>query len=320
MGKKKKIFILAITAMLVMGGCEKTSVANVPEDFVQMLSRSELMVFVATEKNRYEEVYTAEIWAVEIDGEGKTFGESLLEQIKTYALDLHIILAMAQEYEVVLDTAEKEQLRRLAEDYYSKLSEPDKAYTGASKEDVLSLFQQYHLANKTVKALTAEADIEISDTEAKVIEVNRMELADAETAAQAHEQLMAEGADFHALARANSGLETAGQKLVWGEWEPELEAAAFSLKTGEVSQVIAAGGKYYLIQCVNDYDEQATLERKKTLSLARRDQAFREKYDAFLLLHPREAPPESWDGISFETEADTKTTNFFALYRTYFPD
>ncbi|MDO4330857.1 MAG: peptidyl-prolyl cis-trans isomerase [Lachnospiraceae bacterium] len=311
---------LVLFLSLILAGCGQRTSSSLSEAKGRTLEQPELMVIVATERNRYEQIYTDQIWNVAVDAAGTTFQDYLLEQIKLFVTDLQVIGAMAEEYGISLDSGEKEQLRRLSQDYYSQLSEGDKAYMGAAQGDVLELYEKYHLASKTVTELTKNADLEISDSEAKVIEIQKIVLEDAQTAQSVWEQVTAEGADFAAVAESVSAEETVQEKLGRGEDGTGVEEAAFSLEKDAISPVIESDGKYYILKCINDYDQDATLQRKEELSLLRKDKAFRSVYDSFLAEHPVTVPEEIWQGISCETEADTSTTNFFELYKEYFPE
>lgn len=317
---RMQVLAWLLAAVLALAGCGQRTSAKSDEGKEQPLERPELMVIVATERNRYEQIYTDEIWKVAVDEDGTTFQEYLLEQIKLFVTDLQVIGAMAQEYGIALDSGEKEQLRRLSQDYYSQLSEGDKAYMGAAQEDVLELYQKYHLASRTVAELTKDADLEISDSEAKVIEIQQIVLEEEQTARDVLEQVTAEGADFAAVAKAVSTEDEIQRKLGRGEDGTQLEEAAFRLEQDEISPVIESGGKYYILKCVNAYDQEATLQRKEELSLLRKDKAFRAVYDSFLAEHPVAVSEQLWQDISCETEEDTSTTNFFELYKEYFPE
>lgn len=300
-------------------GCKNRGGESQEKERSLSMKREELMLIVATERNRYEQIYTGQIWGATVSEDGKSFQEYLLEQIRLFSDDLLVIGAMADQYGITLDGGEKEQLRRLSQDYYSQLSPGDKAYTGASEEDVLNLYQSYCLASKTVTELTKDADLEISDNEAKVIDLLQIVLEDRETAWEVWTLACEEGADFGAVAKAHSAESQTEVKLGRGQAEKALEEAAFSLASGEVSQVIEEGGRYYILKCLSDYDQEATLKRKEELSLLRKDKAFRAVYDQFLAENPLSISHEVWQDIRCDTGKDSTTTNFFELYKAYFP-
>ena len=43
-----------------------------------------------------------------------------------------------------------------------------------------------------------------------------------------------------------------------GEMEKNFEEAAYNLASGEVSDVVEAGGRYYIIKCVSDNEKTKT--------------------------------------------------------------
>ncbi len=199
-----RLWCLVLIMVLLAAGCKARPPVTVKKEIGVTLRRPEIMLVVATERNRYEQIYTSQIWDIAVVEDGTTFQEYLLEQIKQFMVDLKRIGAMAQEYGITLDNGEMEQLRRLAQDYYSQLTEADKAYTGAGSDDVLNLYQEYYLACKTVDVLTKNADLEISDNEAKVVEVSQIVLDNEFNAREVWQAVRSEGADFDAIARANS--------------------------------------------------------------------------------------------------------------------
>ncbi len=278
------------------------------------------MLVVATERNRYEQIYTSQIWDIAVVEDGTTFQEYLLEQIKQFMVDLKRIGAMAQEYGITLDNGEMEQLRRLAQDYYSQLTEADKAYTGAGSDDVLNLYQEYYLACKTVDVLTKNADLEISDNEAKVVEVSQIVLDNEFNAREVWQAVRSEGADFDAIARANSTEEQIRREIVRGELSAGMEEAVFAMNQGEISEIMEDNGRFYLFYCHNPYDQEATLARKEEMMLLRKDSVFHEYYDAFLEDNLVTVSGRVWQDVSFVTQENTTTTNLFELYQEYFPD
>lgn len=308
------------TVLCLVTGCERSAPEGAGQELELGFDRAELMLLVATERNRYEQVYTDQIWDAVVSENGTTFQDHLLDQIQIFATDIQVIVAMAQEMQITLDNNEKELLRRLSQDYYSRLSEGDKAYTGAGEEDVQGMYEEYHLACKTVKALTEDAGLEISDSEARVIDIQQIVLQDEATARSVLEQVRAEGADFALIAQTNSTAGEIDRQLEKGMERSKVEEAAFILSTGEISPVIEENGRYHIIKCVSDYDQEATIKRKEELSRLRKDAALKEAYDAFLEEHPLAMSDEIWLGISCKTREDTTTTNFFELYKEYFPD
>ena len=71
-----------------------------------------------------------------------------------------------------------------------------------------------------------------------------------------------------------------------GQETENYEEAAFALEEGQISAPVESEGKYYIIKCIDSYNEEETAKRKSELSLARKDQAFRSIYDEFRKQNP----------------------------------
>lgn len=273
------------------------------------------MILIATEKNRYRNVYTDQIWQVQVDKDGTTFQTYLLGEVKNFLKELKTMNLLADEKEIGLSTQEKEQLSELARQYYDSLTPEDLAYMGVEESDVYTMYEQYHRANKLVDELTRDVNLEISDSEAKIIAVEEIKVSDEARAQEAYAQATAEGADFASVAKAYSEDSQIQKQVGRSERQKGYEDVVFNLAVGEVSPVIQDEGAYYIVRCVNDYDEEATLERKKQLSLYRKNQAFRQIYDAFAAEHEVEIQGSIWDEVSFNADDKSTAAGFFELYQ-----
>ncbi len=321
MNTGKKVLILLLGVSAAVTGCAGSAAEESGTRIIEGFSRPEAMLLVATERNRYEQIYTDQIWNVTMPEDGESFEEFLLKQVQQFAEDLKVVGAMAEEYGIELDSSEKEQVRRLAQDYYSQLTAADVAYTGAVEEDAYQLYLDYALADKTISELTQDAAVEISDSQAKVIEIQQIILEDRETADQVLALVQEDGADFAAIAEEYGMQDEVRISLGRGSGDAAVEEAAFSLEEGQISSVLQAGdGNYYILRCVNAYDQEATASRKAEMLLVQKDDAFRQIYDAFLTEHPMEVDDTVWDRVTCVTDEETTTTNFFTLYAEYFPD
>lgn len=317
-GIAKRVFAAALTAVLLTGCGKGLPIASEAAE-TKAYTKGQSMIIVATERNRYQSVYTSQIWGVELP-DGGTFESYLLGQVKEFLEEMKMMTMLADEKEIIVTSAEKEELRKLSETYYASLTEEDLAYTGASEDDVRTMYEEYFLSNKVVEELTKDMDLEISDSEAKVIIVKEIVMSDETTAAEVLNQVNAEGADFDAIARSYSEEAETERQLGRGESSGPVEEAAFALTTGEISGVVEDNGLYYIVKCVSDYDEDATQARKDSLYQKRKKDAFDQIYDQFKAENSITFSDDIWGDISFSISDKTTTTNFFELYRQYFPD
>ncbi len=277
-------------------------------------SDAQTMLIIATEANRYRRVYTDQIWEVPVGEDGTAFQTYLLGEIRTFLRELKTMNLLAEESELKLTAQEREQLRELSDQFYGSLTREDLAYTGVSEDDVYAMYEDYHIANRLVDELTKDVNLEISDSEAKVITVQEIVVSDGDTAQSICDSAAA-GEDFSSLARSYSEEGTGEISVGRSERSAAYEDAVFCLTDGQVSQPFWDNGKCYVVKCVEDYDEEATQERKEKLAVQRKDQAFRRIYDAFVAEHPVEISGSIWDTVSLRENQGSTTTDFFELYQ-----
>ena len=277
---------------------------------------AQAMLIITTEANRYRTVYTDQIWQVQV-GEEESFRLYLLEQIRTFLKEVKTMNLLADERGIQLTGQEKEQLRQLSSEFYQSLTEADRECIGASEEDVYAMYEAYHRANRLVDEVTKNVDLEISDSEARVMKIQELCLETEESAQEAFQQLSEEGTNFSSVARAIREEGYKEESVGRGERSAAYEAAVFSLEDGQLSQPFADGDSWYLVKCVDSYDEDATLERKERLALQRKNQAFRRIYDTFAGEHPVEIQGSIWENVNLTEMGQSTTVDFFERYQEY---
>ena len=277
---------------------------------------AQAMLIITTEANRYRTVYTDQIWQVQV-GEEESFQLYLLEQIRTFLKEVKTMNLLADERGIQLTGEEKEQLRQLSSEFYQSLTEADRACIGASEEDVYAMYEAYHRANRLVDEVTKNVDLEISDSEARVMKIQELCLETEESAQEAFQQLSEEGTNFSSVARAIREEGYKEESVGRGERSAAYETAVFSLEDGQLSQPFADGDSWYLVKCVDSYDEDATLERKERLALQRKNQAFRRIYDTFAGEHPVEIQGSIWENVDLTEMGQSTTVDFFERYQEY---
>lgn len=321
MGNRKKWFrgflVTAVLTAVLLVGCKREVpiASNVPENIDY--TKAQAMLVVATERNRYEKMYTDAIWQVALE-DGRTFEDYLLEQIRVFLRDLKTMNMLADSRDISLSNGEKDRIRRIAEAYYSGLSEEDIRYMGITSDDVTFMYQQYYRANKVVGELTKDVNLEVSDSDAKVISVRQLVLDDREQAELIRSKAVEEGKELGAAAREVTEAEVVERHMGRGQETEALEEAAFALEAGQISQVVESEGAYYLFQCVSDYEMEATKKRKAQIQEERRAWVFQQIYDQFQEEHQVTFSEEIWSDIHFSEGDLTTTDNFFALYQEEF--
>lgn len=316
MKKKGRQLFTVVVLSIWLGGCAK-EVPSISENLEPVIyTQSQMMVIAITERNKYEQVFTDKIWDAVMEN-GDTFEDYLLDQVKVFLENMKTMTLLAKDKGIVLSSGEQDRVKRLAKNYYSELTREEIEYLGISEEDVLILYQDYYTANKVVEELTKGMDLEVSDSEAKVISIKQIKTEDREKAETAYRKLQ-EGNEFSNVSREVTGVSPEERQIARGEESKAFESEAFALATGEVSSVVESEGFFYIIQCINDYDMEATKERKVQIYKERKNWAFQQIYGQFEMENRISISDEAWSEISFQEGDEVVTANFFSLYQEEF--
>lgn len=276
--------------------------------------KAETMVIVTTERLRYEELYTDKIWDTVVDESGTTFEETLLSQIHDFLKELKTMSRMADEEKVTLSGKERELAKQAAAQYMKELKNAGES-SEIDKDVVESLYEDYWKTEKLVETLTGSVNLEVSDSEAKVITVDEIVLSDKDKADEALKKVQMEGTDFMTVAKGVSEDQEIEKKISRGLRPEAYEKAAYALATGETSDVIEADGKYYILRCVNDYDEAATKVRKEEMVREKRNEVFYETYSEYAAKVYLAKDDSLWKNLSI-TDGERTSADFFEIFET----
>lgn len=175
--------LAAVLALTVFTGCSRKTAATIGSRTVDKeYTRGQMMVIAITERNRYQNIYTSELWSVKADESGNTFEDKLMDQVEQFLIELATTNLMADEQGIELTSQERDALKSLAQEYYRNLSEQDRRFMDVSQDEVYDLYCEYYRADKLVAELTKNENLEVSDAEAKVIGIQQIELDSREEA------------------------------------------------------------------------------------------------------------------------------------------
>lgn len=93
--------------------------------------------------------------------------------------------------------------------------------------------------------------LEISDSEAKVIQVQEIAVSNEAKAQELYAKVANEGADFAATARKESENPDIEVSVGRGERDAVYEEPVFALEAGEISEPFLWQGKWYVVKCVS---------------------------------------------------------------------
>ncbi|MCM1188103.1 MAG: peptidylprolyl isomerase [bacterium] len=301
-------------------------------------TRSELLVYLTNTQNRYESVYGEEVWNVARDG--VTLEDNVKETVLARLAQIKTMCLMADSMSVELEEEEKKLTDQAARDYYGSLNDTEIGLMGVTEETLQKLYAEYALADKVYRYIIQDINPEISDDEARTITVQHillrtwttdgsgarvdygedMKLSVRQKAGEIRRMAAEDGEDFVDLASRYSEDTEITFSFGKGELPIELEEAAFSLETGEISRVIETENGYYIIKCISTFDREQTELNKLEIVEERRREVFGEEYDAFVESLVHQLNTKVWEEISMIHDEDVNTADFFEIYTKYFPD
>lgn len=282
---------------------------------------NEAMVYLKSAQANYESEYGKGIWDVDIKGDGVTFGKMLKDEVIDQITQLKIIRSEALKEGIVLEEDEIAQANAYAKEHYDGLTQEDKEKYYITEELLRQVYTDNLLAEKVFENKTINVDNEVSDYDSKQITVQHIliystdfdsngnkiplsaqEKEDAYNKIQGLLEAAKETDDFYSLAEANTQADkieyTFGRSNPPKEYGDAFVQAAFSLKTGEVSDIITTDYGWHIIYCVSDYNEDATIQVKEDIIETRRYNEFSKIFSEWSKNYDVVINNEAWDAIS----------------------
>ncbi len=284
---------------------------------------NEAMVYLKSVQENYESEYGKDIWNADIFGDGKSFGEHIKGEVLDQITELKIIGESAKEEGISLTEDELAEVKALAQEHFAGLSDADIDRYLITRELLEKVYADNMLAEKAFESLTLNVDTNVSDLEAKQITIQQILIYganvnqsgdivpyDAEERNNAYDKAKAlleqakKTEDFYTLAETNSEAEkieyTFGRGQGPKDYSIAFEQAAFTLKTGEVSDLISTEYGWHILYCVTDFNKDATTQVKETIIGERRTKLFAELYAQWSADYDVVINSEAWAAVSFE--------------------
>lgn len=275
----------------------------------------EAMIYIMDYQRQYEGVYGVEMW--EHDFGGITFEQYVKDTIVDQLASMKAITLLADDYEVSLSDEEQNKVSQAAEEYFDALSGEQTEYMDLKLEDVEDLYRDHVLSGKVYEEITKDVNTEVSDDEARIITVQQIRLDSAETAESVKAQLD-EGRDFASLASTYSLDSQVTYTFGRGEHDSAFEEAAFALENDQTSGIIETEDGYYILKCVNNFDQEATEANKVTMVEKRRDELFGDVYDQLVAETPSQFNNRLWEKVHFADWTGEFPPDFLEIYEQYF--
>jgi len=277
-------------------------------------SVKEARLYLANYRNIYGSAYTLDLWQHD-------FGdESLTDYIKTLTLnDLVSIASMtqlAEEKGIVLTETDEANIEEASVVYYESLTKEERDYLDVTVNDLSEYYRHYALAQKVYQLLTSEINGEVSDDEARVMDVMQIFVSDGAKAVEVQAKLQ-NGEDFASVANVYNELPGIQASICRDDLPEEAEAVVFQLDDSEVTEAIKVENGYYFVKCLNKFNQELTEENKVIIVEKREKEALDDVYHEFIQGLHSHLNEDVWESMNIDDITEIKTDSFFEVYDTY---
>ena len=274
----------------------------------------ETEVLISDAKNQYEDFFGEDVWNQNIDG--ISFEDYAKNQIKSKLIRIKCMNVLADERGVVLDRTEVANVDKATKEYMAALTDDEISSLGVNESNISHMFTEFAIAQRLFNDMTSEVAVEVSADQARVITIQYI-CADSSTNIENAKARIAAGDSFFYVARETNSDGQYEYELKRGEMDTAFEDAAFNLKTGETSNVIQCGEKFYLIKCISDNNKTKTESNKNSIISDKKLNAFNnifESYEASLYV---EFNDNIWSKYKL-SESMKSSANFESVFDSYF--
>ena len=263
---------------------------------------------------------------------GESYGIDLLQNedlkvqkkfeqyVKKISMDeitrVYSMVALANAQGVTLTDEQKELAQWAGEDCFQSLTDEEVAYLNISQDNVQDIYEKYALADKLYQSLVQDVNEEVSDDEARVMEVRQIYTTNEEQARKALADLEAE-TEFSTVAANYNEADEISLTLQRGMLPEEAETVVFSMEDGEISDLIETDQGYYIFCCDNKFDEEQTQIHKQDIVEQRKQEAFHSVYDPFVETIHSKLNESVWDDLSVREMEKYSFADFDVMYEKY---
>ena len=145
-----------------------------------------------------------------------------MSQVKSMVL-------LADEREIALTDSEKQKVAEAAKEYFTSLSEEEVSALKVSQEEIQTMYEDYCLADKAYEQITGDEAVEISDDEARIIQIQQIFVPE-ENQAKELKNKLDNGEDFESLAANYSKASQTTITIARGDKDQTYEEVAFNLE------------------------------------------------------------------------------------------
>lgn len=272
----------------------------------------EAKILLADYRTEYEKVFGGDIWNQSVGD--VSFSEYAKEQVKEKLIRVHTMNLMAKEKGVVLSRVQSDAVDDAVDEYMAALSEEQIKEMNVTNAKLKKMYTEFAIAKTLYDDMTSNLKFEISADEARVISIQYI-CTTSRNDIEAAKQRLDNGETFYMVAAIYNDDDYECQ-LKRGDMEEAFENVAFELKTGETSDIVEAGGKYYIIKCTSDNDNNKTEANKLALIEQYKLDSFNSEFEKYEAGKYIDINKKEWEKLSVES-AQKLSVNFEEIFNKY---
>lgn len=275
-------------------------------------SQKEARVYLLTDKNLYgnlgsENLIDSSFDSDRLDEHLKY--EALSQMSYVYALNLY-----AREQKISLDSQEEGRVSQAAEAYYKSLSREEKAYLKTDQKDLEGIYGRLALAEKVYTGLMSHVDDEVSEDEARVLDMEVILVTDKDSAETVRNSLST-GSQFEILSQYNQG-KSFKVEMKRGDYPAAVEKKAFQMENDETAEV-EANGKWYFLKCLSKYNEELSTRNKEKIVSERQTRVMASIIEKLDRNEYSELNKRVWNSVEIPRGKKLSSSGFFDILNNY---
>lgn len=279
----------------------------------------EMNIIMANYRNLYLDSYGKDLWTRSEDKSDYTLEAYIKDTALTQLAKMTCMNLLANERKVELTRSEEKQVDKASNQYFESLSEKEKDELKITKDDVYSLYEKYALSTKLYSVLTVGVNEEVSDDDARIMQVMQIVVSGDDKASKIKQKL-AQGTDFTSVANLFNEQQQIETFVSRKDVPSSVEKTIFAMDNDQISPCIEANKKFYFYKIINKFDKEKTNANKLVIVNDRARTAFDNVYEAHCEKVKANLNDNLWANMKLKYSEEVKTKEFFQIFDKYLGD
>ena len=127
---------LIVIALFSLTSCRGLEFENQKIAKAEEFSKAEAMIFVAEEKNKYENRFGAAIWNLKSGDGNLSFKDYVVSNVKKFVEKMMELKLVSEDLNITISNQDDEKIKKLAHEYFDELTMDDIDYINCNIDDV----------------------------------------------------------------------------------------------------------------------------------------------------------------------------------------